>query len=130
VAFILLTTVLWILALFHIWDHRRYERDLGAYLQDGGGDWRPVAPPAGARPGAALKRAFRIDTRADLWRYAGPVAIFAVILIGLRHWGLAAAYAGVVSVKWFALTTVTARETRRYAVYLAGRRVFESPLPD
>lgn len=127
--FFLFTGLLWICAMFHLWEHRRFERDL-RLLEAGeamaAGDWRPVALPKGAA-GLALKRAFAIRDRMDIFRYAAPVLIFCLWLLLLRSWGLAFAYAAIVAVKWFCVTTVWERADAYY-LYICGRRFFTGRL--
>lgn len=121
--FFIFTALVWLLALFHLWDHRCFERDLRA-LEQGMPierlDWRRVAG------GVALKRGFFIRRRDDYLRYAVPVVFFAVLLIGLRGWTLAMLYAAVIIVKWAAVSVTLADD--KYTLWLAGRALFSARL--
>lgn len=136
--FLVFTALLWLIALFHIWDHRRFERDLSrltetVHLDTGGprarSDWRPVPLPRGAESGVAFRRAFMIDTRYDALRYAVPVVFFVVLLLGLKAWFWAGFYLLAVVVKWFATTAVLHGAARRYDIYLLNKKIFSAALP-
>ncbi len=124
--FILFTVFLWILAGFHLWEHRRYEHDLRQYI-DGqrGGDWRVCGEGV---MGVALKRAFRVATRADMLRYAMPVIFLFVWLVVFRSWWPVALYVTVIVVKWFVAQTWVDVAQRRYTLVLAGYRLLSGRL--
>lgn len=123
--FIFFSGFIWIVAIFHMWDHRRYERDIARYM-DGArdGDWRQV----GSDGDEIIKRAFKISTRADIARYAMPVVFFLVWLLVFRFWAPALIYAVIIFAKWFVAQTRVDIASRRYSVYLLGYRVFGARL--
>ncbi len=126
--FIVFTIMLWLIALFHIWDHRRFEQDLAA-LAEGKRDWRAVALPAGVSTGEAYRRALMIHSRADFTRYAVPVLFFVVLLLGVKSPVAAALYLAVIVIKWFVSKVVLYRDEGRYEIYLLHQRVFAAALP-
>lgn len=116
--FILFSIFVWVMAIFHVWDHRRFEHDVRDYI-DGyrGGDWRVVNT-------GVLKRAFRIPARADSLRYAMPVIFLFAWLAVFHYWAPAAIYVLVIAAKWFLAETHIDTQTRSYAVVMLGRRIF------
>ena len=123
--FIVFSVFIWLVAIFHLWDHRRYERDIARYM-DGArdGDWRQV----GQGDGDIVKRAFKITTRADIVRYATPVVFLLIWLLLFRAWTPAILYVAAVFAKWFIAQTHIDTAGRRYSVYLLGYRMFGARL--
>ena len=111
--------------MFHLWDHRRFETDLRRYM-DGERelDWREL----GHDGQLVLKRAFKITSRADIWRYATPVALLFVWLLVFRYWTPAIMYVLAVSAKWFAAQTHVDIAQRSYEITLFGKRLFGAKL--
>lgn len=112
--FFLFTGLLWLTALFHVWDHRWFERDLRKMLHapmpdPATGDWRLIGGRA-IDMDLRLRRAFIIRNSADILRYAGPIVIFCLWLLLFRSWGLALSYGAIVVVKWFLVTTILRRD--------------------
>ncbi len=124
--FVLFSGFLWLVAIFHLWDHRRFERDVQRYMDGArGGDWREVTAGNG---GVALKRAFKITDRGDLLRYTLPVVFLLVWLVVFRYWAPAVLYTAAVFLKWFVAQTRIDAATRQYAIFLLGRRIFGARL--
>lgn len=124
--FIFFTAYLWILALFHIWEHRRFEADLRDYAAGKtDGDWRVCARSDSA---VMLRRAFMIKTRNDVVRYAAPVVFLLVWLLLFHMWWLAFAYIAIMACKWFLGETWLENGGRRYRFRLFNRDIFRGQL--
>ena len=123
--FIFFSGFLWMMAIFHLWDHRRYEQDIRRYM-DGvrDGDWRLIA--TGAQD--TVMRAFKISGRSDVIRYAGPVVFVFIWLVVFRYWAPAIIYMMVIGTKWFLVQTHIDADQRRYTAALFGRRLFSATL--
>ena len=123
--FIFFSGFLWIVAIFHLWDHRRFECDVASFM-DGArdGDWRVIAENGAV----VVKRAFKITTRADIVRYAGPVVFLFVWLLVFRYWTPAVIYMLAVFTKWFLAQTYIDATARRYTVSLFGRNLFTAKI--
>lgn len=124
--FLLFTGFLWILAVFHVWEHRCYERDLRQYLSGrSDGDWRKCA---GDEHHVMIRRAFRPAAGRDVLRYALPVLFLFVWLLVFRSWFPAGVYIAAMAIKWFAAQTWLDIAARRYEVRVFGRSLFSAPL--
>jgi hypothetical protein len=136
--FLLFICCLWAMGWFHRREHLRdaaalrdVQKTLSSLPPDkdalktalAGQDWRLVSLTPRH---AVLKRAFQVERREDMLRYGMPLVFLAVLLIALQGWGIAAVYAAVLAVKWFALTTAVTLSPYdgRYDVSLFGIRLF------
>ncbi len=88
-----------------------------------GEDWRLVSL-RGTQAG--LRRAFEVPGTEAVLRYAVPVALCCLMLLGLMNWIVPGVYAGIMVLKWFASVTVldTDPYLPRYEVRLFGLRLF------
>lgn len=127
--FFVFAVTLWLAAMFHLWDHRRFEADLKIYRRQPDNpavaDFRRVAVPPGG-----LRRAFAIRGAQDVLRYGAPVGFFCLLLLWLQSWWIAGFYAAIVIVKWFALTTVLTGGGDSYRISLAGCEIFSASLAE
>lgn len=132
--FILFIAVLFALALFHRWEHRVMIADLKQVLpllQAGTPlpvtqDWRVVAQDGRAW---VLRRAFHVPDKTAALRYAMPVLLAAVMMIGLANIPLGLGYAVFCAVKWFGTDIrLEALPTAAYRVELVGIKMFGEPL--
>ncbi|MEZ0260286.1 MAG: hypothetical protein ACAH80_04710 [Alphaproteobacteria bacterium] len=136
--------LIWTIALFHVWEHRRFIeelRRLQRVLADfnpvreataeklKGHDWRIVSLD-GTKLG--LRRAFMVKDAFSAARYAMPVLFVALSLLVLESWSMAGAYLAGVIIKWFVTKTVLelSPANPRYDVRLLGVPLFGEPLPD
>lgn len=132
--FVLFIAVLFALGLFHRWEHRVMIADLKQVLpplQTSGAvpaaqDWRIVSQDADTW---VLRRAFHVPDKTAAMRYAVPVLLAAVMMIGLANIPLGLAYAAFCTVKWFAVDIhLQAAPLPAYSVKLAGIKMFGEPL--
>jgi hypothetical protein len=136
--------LIWAIALFHVWEHRRFieelrklQRVLAGFspareeLQEKlkGRDWRIVALQ-GTRLG--LRRAFVVKDGFSAARYAAPVAFIVLSLLVLETWIMAGIYFALVFTKWFLTKTVldVSPANARYDVTLFGITLFGEELPE
>lgn len=136
--------LIWAIALFHVWEHRRYIeelRKLQRVLADfspareklaeqlKGRDWRLVSLE-GTKAG--LRRAFMVKDSFSAARYAAPVMFITLSLLLLETWAMAGAYLAAVIVKWFLTKTVldVSPANARYDVTLLDWEMFGEPLPE
>ncbi len=125
--FVVMAVFLWAVALFHIWDHRCFERDLRHYRDGRAGlDWRVVCPQRGNA--VFLKRAFVVDTREARLRYGVPVLVFTLCLLLFKSWLAAGLYALAMIGKWFVATTVFDTVAGQYRVMVSRWTVFTARL--
>ncbi len=94
---------------------------LEAQLKDE--DWRLVSL-RGTQAG--LRRAFEVPGTEAILRYAVPVALCCLMLLGLMNWIVPGVYAGIMILKWFVSVTVldTDPYLPRYEVRMFGLRLF------
>lgn len=92
-----------------------------------GDDWRLVYL-RGTQAG--LRRAFEVPGTEAILRYAVPVALCCLMLLGLMNWVVPGVYAGIMILKWFASVTVldTDPYLPRYEVRMFGLRLFGEAL--
>jgi len=136
--FILFILCLWTAGMFHRWEHHRFIaelRRLHGTLRPLAGDkpalkktlasedWRATGLPPGRM---VLKRAFNVRTRADALRYGVPVALVAVLLVGMQAWALGAAYGALIALRWFGgvVDLNLSAQDARYDVRVFGLRLF------
>lgn len=123
--FIFFSGFLWLLAIFHLWDHRRFERDIRLYMNgQRDGDWRIVDGDDSSI--FIVKRAFKISSRADIVRYATPVVFLFLWLVIFRFWSPACAYVLVIAIKWFVVETLIDTSARTYTLRLLGQSLFSA----
>lgn len=137
-------TIFFATAMFHQREHRLLVgelRDLQKKLSDAapsessleeklkGEDWRLVSL-RGTQAG--LRRAFEVPGIEAMLRYAVPVALFCLMLLGLQNWIMPGVYALVMVLKWFVSVTVldTDPYLPRYEVRMFGLRLFGEGLVD
>ena len=132
--FMLFIAVLFTLALFHRWEHRVMIADLKlalAALQTSGAlpaaqDWRAVSQSGGTW---ILRRAFHVPDKTAALRYAVPVLLAAVMMIGLANIPLGIGYVFFCAVKWFGTDIeLQTAPVPGYGVKLAGIKMFGEPL--
>ena len=133
--FVLFIAVLFALGLFHRWEHRVMIADLkgvlpllqaGAEPLPATQDWRVVSQGSGTW---VLRRAFHVPDKTAALRYAVPVLLAAVMMIGLGNIPMGIAYAVICTLKWFAADTeVKTAPLAEYTVKLAGIKLFGEPL--
>lgn len=92
-----------------------------------GDDWRLVFL-RGTQAG--LRRAFEVPSTVAILRYAVPVVLFCLMLLGLQTWVMPAIYAVIMALKWFVSVTVldTDPYLPRYEVRMFGFRLFGEEL--
>jgi hypothetical protein len=92
-----------------------------------GDDWRLVYL-RGTQAG--LRRAFEVPGTEAILRYAVPVALCCLMLLGLMNWIVPGVYAGIMILKWFVSVTVldTDPYLPRYEVRMFGIRLFGEAL--
>jgi hypothetical protein len=135
--------LIWAIALFHVWEHRRYIEELRKLQrvlanfspvrdtlaeQLKGCDWR-IASLEGTKLG--LRRAFLVKDGFSAARYASPVLFVTLSLLVLETWAMSGVYLVLVIVKWFVTKTVLdiSPANARYDVTLFGATLFGEPLP-
>lgn len=109
--FIVFILLIYLLALFHRFEHRAMIADLTRLsallpLQGGvpaGHDWRRTG---GTHDAPRLKRGFDVPDKKAALRYALPVVFAAAMMIVLQDFMLAGIYTGLCAVKWFGLSVV------------------------
>ncbi len=131
-------TIFFATAMYHQREHRLLVgelRALHAKLADAapseaslearlkGEDWRLVSLQGTQ---AGLRRAFEVPGTEAVLRYAVPVVMFCLMLLGLQSWIMPGIYAGVMVLKWFVSVTVldTDPYLPRYEVRMFGFRLF------
>lgn len=125
--FIVFSVFVWALALFHMWDHRRFEDDLTARANgDMSRDWREVSPRQDDT--LYLRRAFHVTTRSDGIRYGAPVGFFFFWLMVFHNWLPALGYIALIAGKWLCVTTAVHLPSMTYRVMLAGIVIFNGSL--
>lgn len=136
--------LIWAIALFHVWEHRRFieelrklqrvlasfspaKEELAEKLK--GRDWRIVSLE-GTKLG--LRRAFMVKDGFSAARYAAPVAFIVASLLVLETWIMAGVYFALMVVKWFMTKTVldVSPVNARYDVTLFGMTLFGEELPE
>lgn len=136
--------LIWSIALFHVWEHRRYieelrklqrvlagfspvREELAEKLK--GRDWRIVSLE-GTKLG--MRRAFAVKDGFSAGRYAAPVLFLTLSLLVLETWAMCGAYLAAVIVKWFMSKTVldVSPANPRYDVTLFGFELFGEALPE
>ncbi len=132
--FVLFIAVLFTLGLFYRWEHRVMIADLRRALPalqadrtlTAAHDWRIVSQGAGTW---VLRRSFHVPDKTAAGRYAAPVLLAAVMMIGLGNIPLGLGYAAFCIIKWFAVDTeLQASPLHAYSVKLAGIKMFGEPL--
>jgi len=133
--FIIFIAVVFALGFFHRWEHRVMIADLKQVLpllKTGsteipvGQDWRIVSRTDRYW---TLRRAFHVPDRAAAVRYAVPVLLAAVMMIGLANILLGMGYALFCAVKWFWVEINVKTDTpAAYTVQCAGIKIFGEPL--
>lgn len=135
---------IWAIALFHVWEHRRYIEELRGLQrvvanftpsretlteQLKGRDWRIVSLEATK---LGLRRAFMVKGAFSAARYAAPVVFFVLCLLLLESWNMAAGYFFAIVIKWFLTVTVldVSPANPRYDLRLFGVTLFGEPLPE
>jgi len=136
--------LIWAIALFHVWEHRRYIEELRKLQRVLANftparetlaellkcrDWRIVSLE-GTKLG--LRRAFNVKDGFSAARYAAPVVFVALSLLVLETWTMSGVYLAAIVVKWFVTKTVLelSPANPRYDVTLFGAALFGEPLPE
>lgn len=112
--FIVFMLLVYLLGLFHRFEHRTMIRDLTRLapllpLQNGvpaGHDWRQTGGGADA---PQLKRGFDVPDRAALLRYALPIVFAAAMMLALQGFTMAGVYILLCTAKWFGLGVTLTR---------------------
>lgn len=136
--------MIWAIALFHVWEHRRFIEELrklqrvlagfaparetlAEQLKDR--DWRIVSLE-GTKLG--LRRAFNVKDGFSAARYAVPVLFMTLSLLVLEAWVMAGVYLISILIKWFLTVSVLdiSPANPRYDVRLLGLKLFGEELPE
>jgi len=131
-AFIIFMLLVYLMALFHRFEHRAMIADLArmaACLPLDGGvpkghDWRQTG---GTNDAPQLKRGFDVPDKTAVLRYALPVFFAAAMMIALQDFMLAGAYILLCTAKWFGFGVTLTRDD--YKITLGHFTLLREALP-